>query len=194
MQWLRDKVPAKAKKAYAGPGRVLSFCRDDTRVAAHLRIILVYYRNSFHESARGATRKENHPQCLSVISIHAPCAGGDAGKYYLTLFDDISIHAPLRGGRRLDSVPHNRHSVFQSTPPCAGGDPAWSTGAVFSRLFQSTPPCAGGDCVMSIKTLPNFYFNPRPPARGATAKLYNFQNHCNLFCITFLPIRLLNPI
>ena len=144
VQWLRDKVPAKAKKAYAGPGRVLSFCRDDTRVAAHLRIILVYYRNSFHESARGATRKENHPQCLSVISIHAPCAGatinavaflypsdisihapcagGDAGKYYLTLFDDISIHAPLRGGRRLDSVPHNRHSVFQSTPPCAGGD------------------------------------------------------------------------
>ena len=79
MQWLRDKVPAKAKKAYAGPGRVLSFCRDDTRVAAHLRIILVYYRNSFHESARGAT-VEGLPRYL---------------------YDEISIHAPLRGGRPL---------------------------------------------------------------------------------------------
>lgn len=78
MQWLRDKVPAKAKKAYAGPGRVLSFCRDDTRVAAHLRIILVYYRNSFHESARGAT-VEGLPRYL---------------------YDEISIHAPLRGGRQ----------------------------------------------------------------------------------------------
>lgn len=98
VQWLRDKVPAKAKKAYAGPGRVLSFCRDDTRVAAHLRIILVYYRNSFHESARGATRKENHPQCLSVISIHAPCAGATSNAVAFLYPSDISIHAPCAGG------------------------------------------------------------------------------------------------
>lgn len=148
VQWLRDKVPAKAKKAYAGPGRVLSFCRDDTRVAAHLRIILVYYRNSFHESARGATRKENHPQCLSVISIHAPCAGATINAVAFLYPSDISIHAP----------------------------------------------CAGGNALIPSHTTGIPYFNPRPPARGATAKLYNFQNHCNLFCITFLPIRLLNPI
>ena len=35
----------------------------------------------------------------------------------------ISIHAPLCGGRRdlVDDEPED--AEFQSTPPCAGGDP-----------------------------------------------------------------------
>ena len=172
---MRDKVPAKAKKAYAGPGRVLSFCRDDTRVVAHLRIILVYYRNSFHESARWATssivcricvtsyfnprplrggrpRTTHEKSWTSRFQSTPPCAGGDCLPLVSDFWDlSISIHAPLRGGR-LQSLHYVIHPhLFQSTPPCAGGDSECSRLLLRESRFQSTPPCAGGD--IEIKPL-----------------------------------------
>ena len=168
MQWLRDKVPAKAKKAYAGPGRVLSFCRDDTRVAAHLRIILVYYRNSFHESARGATssivcricvtsylnprpmrggRTRTTPETSSPSRFQStpPCAGGDNSARVACVVFLISIHAPLRGGRLSSSCVYTHILNFNPRPPARGATPLVSD---FWMLSE--------------------YFNPRPPARGAT--------------------------
>ena len=80
----------------------------------------------------------------------------------------ISIHAPLCGGRLGFRFRFRFFGLFQSTPPCAGGD-LWhcshlqiqyiisihaplcggrhriDSALEVSQQFQSTPPCAGGD-------------------------------------------------
>ena len=81
--------------------------------------------------------------------------------------------------------------VFQSTPPCAGGDcgtrQSWTTQTISIHAplcggrrpdrtglqvtylsFQSTPPCAGGDSRSRSRFRCLTDFNPRPPVRGAT--------------------------
>ena len=56
---------------------------------------------------------------------------------------------------------------FNPRPPVRG-----ATGVSIllpsAKLFQSTPPCAGGDHNRCRKLLYPSHFNPRPPVRGAT--------------------------
>ncbi len=94
---------------------------------------------------------------------------------------------------------------FQSTPPCAGGDPRRWASSSCVMPFQSTPPCAGGDLLINAFSFVNHIsihaplcggrlypfsvlrrnipdFNPRPPVRGATQSancqqnIYRFQS------------------
>ncbi len=127
--------------------------------------------------AGGDARKSDHRNGIT-ISIHAPLCGG---RLLLLLLignnKSISIHAPLCGGRHCHMFSLLLAVLFQSTPPCAGGD---GTIAVFQRLtlpisihaplcggrlrankfntvlmtFQSTPPCAGGDITSPVELSP----------------------------------------
>ena len=56
--------------------------------------------------------------------------------------------------------------MFQSAPPCAGGDWTRRYTIVLPR-FQSAPPCAGGDAGAVSELRVACCFNPRPPVRGA---------------------------
>ncbi len=117
---------------------------------------------------RGATSTLPEGSRWAKISIHAPLCGGRRYARYLCHLDNpISIHAPLCGGRQAITAKQMVPIIFQSTPPCAGGDPAGNhekirivhfnprppvrgaTKLVCSEIkykaFQSTPPCAGGD-------------------------------------------------
>ena len=155
MQWLRDKVPAKAKKAYAGPGRVLSFCRDDTRVAAHLRIILVYYRNSFHESARGATSSIVCRIC--VTSYFNP--------------------RPLRGGRPRTTHEKSWTSRFQSTPPCAGGDCLPLVSDFWDLSISIHAPLRGGRLGVQSPIVARIKISIHAPLRGGRLQTIFVQPH-----------------
>ena len=87
------------------------------------------------------------------ISIHAPLCGGRPlpadGRNFGA---GISIHAPLCGGRpqicRVAFLPLD----FNPRPPVRGATSSSDSGRVCT-LFQSTPPCAGGDKV--IRELPD---------------------------------------
>ena len=121
--------------------------------------------------AGGDTCKHAAP-CVLLISIHAPLRGGRQNpKNKARSNQTISIHAPLRGGRPVVLIVMSIPVIFQSTPPCAGGDYICTDNSCGSFGFQSTPPCAGGD--LQYSQCQNRYhdFNPRPPARGATILL-----------------------
>ena len=100
-----------------------------------------------------------------LISIHAPCAGGDP---QLILWDCnlgyISIHAPCAGGD-FDKSSFNTMLVISIHAPCAGGDVKMQVGAI-PFIFQSTPPVQGAtnnDPTIGYNCI---HFNPRPLCRG----------------------------
>ena len=78
------------------------------------------------------------------ISIHAPLCGGRPVKALTDRGFKISIHAPLCGGRPVGTTMFFPTVYFNPRPPVRG-----ATIALHFRglclLFQSTPPCAGGD-------------------------------------------------
>ncbi len=89
------------------------------------------------------------------VSIHAPRAGGRRASDRSSPVDPagfVSIHAPRAGGDGLaisDLLPGFGSSLFQSTPPRAGGDPPG--GIVWARMLLRLDfvsihaPRAGGD-------------------------------------------------
>ena len=79
----------------------------------------------------------------------------------------ISIHAPLCGGRPARSRFSTLLCYFNPRPPVRGATCCVSA-IYLSTLFQSTPPCAGGDSGTRFDILCHLNFNPRPPVRGAT--------------------------
>ena len=118
---------------------------------------------------RGATQCSQNVHKVFCISIHAPLCGGrlpaPMSSYFHCYFNP---RPPVRGATALLLSEVISCSVFQSTPPCAGGDrtefkPCWLVidisihaplcgGRLKQRtflhaytVFQSTPPCAGGD-------------------------------------------------
>ena len=103
----------------------------------------------------------------------------------------ISIHAPLCGGRRDGLAVHPGTGVFQSTPPCAGGDSNNGHFCTHTLYFNPRPPVRGATvnlryiiCIYCIsihaplcggrqrpqeRIFHPYYFNPRPPVRGPPA-------------------------
>ena len=117
---------------------------------------------------RGATLcRRIHCACID-ISIHAPlCGGRHAVNSKAHCRTHFNPRPPVRGAT-MRICSRYALCLFQSTPPCAGGD-LWLIvhklticgisihaplcgGRLFkfafidaSAIFQSTPPCAGGD-------------------------------------------------
>ena len=67
-------------------------------------------------SAHGSTAE------LADFNPRPPVRGATAAKAGETAVKAISIHAPLCGGRPMRRVAFCWATLFQSTPPCAGGD------------------------------------------------------------------------
>ena len=122
-----------------------------------------------------------------------PCAGGDLVNVLTGKGVIISIHAPLCGGRQRFCAILTKCSYFNPRPTVRGATSRIICWTSF-WIFQSTPPCAGGDCIrlhFCISTLHisihaplcggrqrygqypfhHRYFNPRPPVRGATLSI-----------------------
>ena len=117
---------------------------------------------------RGATTDKYAKPKFAIISIHAPlCGGRRALCGELRGKNLISIHAPLCGGRRSKPrlLRHPRH--FNPRPPVRGAT-KFAVRVIVLIVFQSTPPCAGGDRITSSTDTQKSDFNPRPPVRGAT--------------------------
>ena len=138
---------------------------------------------------RGATG--DHPRRRSRrhrISIHAPRAGGDAGREGVSRHaPDISIHAPRAGGDTRSTRSQRSAARFQSTSPVRGAtlriNPLYYILAISIHapraggdIFISSPsssggisihaPRAGGDLTARAPTSLIPYFNPRPPCGG----------------------------
>ena len=122
---------------------------------------------------------------VKVISIHAPCEGGDISVSGYVLVKVISIHAPCEGGddlferiqRKLDifqSTPPvkgatrlrgralNGRLIFQSTPPVKGATALYSEQPLLSPAISIHAPCEGGDSLPLNLGMIMSYFNPRP--------------------------------
>ncbi len=70
--------------------------------------------------AEGATALLLVGLVSSIISIHAPCGGGDQAIADCAQAYGISIHAPCGGGDALRRSRHHGSFLFQSTPPAEG--------------------------------------------------------------------------
>ena len=71
-----------------------------------------------------------------IISIHAPCEGGDFLALCGGYFGPISIHAPCEGGDSRCRTPDTRYRSFQSTPPVKGATA--KTAKIFDRFYKKT--------------------------------------------------------
>ena len=74
---------------------------------------------SIHAPCVGGDTFELHDDetDTALISIHAPCVGGDLDAIQTVLPYSISIHAPCVGGDKLLIIWIRKLSIFQSTPP-----------------------------------------------------------------------------
>ena len=125
----------------------------------------------------------------SVISIHAPRAGGDGKKRWSSSHNlkfqstppvrgatnavrviyvvcTISIHAPRAGG---DGFPALSLAGFQISihAPRAGGDPTAAPLPPLAENFNPRPPC-GGRPPSTREAMGQLSFQSTPPVRGAT--------------------------
>ena len=120
---------------------------------------------------RGATSATNSGHDEMLFQSTPPCAGGDLYVYIAHIqISAISIHAPLCGGRRKRGFFKRHFAYFNPRPPVRGATLKAPAGTA-TFIFQSTPPCAGGDNAYKFINIIQDNFNPRPPVRGAT---YNF--------------------
>ena len=138
--------------------------------------------------------RQMYPDTLpssSVISIHAPRAGGDGKKRWSSSHNlkfqstppvrgatnavrviyvvcTISIHAPRAGG---DGFPALSLAGFQISihAPRAGGDPTAAPLPPLAENFNPRPPC-GGRLKLDAFALRGMGFQSTPPVRGATNK------------------------
>ena len=119
---------------------------------------------------------------LSEFQSTPPCAGGDI-KHFVTAThkDDFNPRPPVRGATILLFFGNTVNCISIHAPLC-GGRLCCVSAIYLSTLFQSTPPCAGGDISFAVSTASLSNFNPRPPVRGATIKSladklkYRFQS------------------
>ncbi len=109
---------------------------------------------------------------FSIVSIHAPRAGGDASQVLngsLLVFQST----PPRGGRRSSRGKRAAQACFNPRPR-AGGD---ENGAAFRPCGCFNPrPRAGGDISGSAKRLQSGV-SIHAPARGATSSCGTCSNH-----------------
>ena len=103
---------------------------------------------------RGATRIGLPLKSRTSFQSTPPCAGGDYNLLYFGhTVNCISIHAPLCGGRPPRQVLRRRSRRISIHAPLCGGRRRLLLPALPPGLFQSTPPCAGGDSCSSISSV-----------------------------------------
>ena len=84
------------------------------------------------------TNKRRNLFLAELISIHAPCAGGDDERIILGRGVDISIHAPCGGGDATKGD-QKRMAMISIHAPCGGGE---SDIFVYSDLAGNFQPIA----------------------------------------------------
>ena len=99
------------------------------------------------------------------ISIHAPCAGGDASCSPSASGSEHFNPRPLCRGRLVVQSSCKSISTFQSTPPVQGATPTVQREAA-GILISIHAPCAGGDPRAGRCRHLYRHFNPRPLCRG----------------------------
>ncbi len=92
---------------------------------------------------QGATVRGIDLRARHLISIHAPCAGGDnTNKRKFDLIRNFNPR-PLCRGRRVVLNLIIMYILFQSTPPVQGATLRAAKNPYTVRIFQSTPPVQG---------------------------------------------------
>ena len=123
---------------------------------------------SIHLAAYGHDSTASRGDVATVVSIHAPRAGGDARMLATRPRGWRFNPRPPRGGRPAAAGLHGGHRQFQSTPPARGGRPAIS-GSLSRHLERFNPrPPRGGRPAMASAVVGPSQFQSTPPARGAT--------------------------
>ena len=113
------------------------------------------------------------------ISIHAPLAGSDIGRWRDYFLPKISIHAPLAGSDRPTGRVGCSIRYFNPRSPCGERLPkAAAFVVVFS--FQSTLPLRGATSGTNASRHGLPYFNPRSPC-GERAGDFSFRLYCKNF-------------
>ena len=122
--------------------------------------------------ARGATYSAMFKGLeMSMISIHAPREGGDAGCWLVCTLPIYFNPRPPRGGRRNTRSSPVGSGYFNPRPP-RGGRLSWSL-PYGIRLFYFNPrPPRGGRRSPPNQSLLSARFQSTPPARGATVKVW----------------------
>ena len=118
---------------------------------------------------RGATGYMVEIGKETIISIHAPRAGGDH-KIFLWHHTEytISIHAPRAGGDDFEfGIPQGATGISIHAPR-AGGDILGTSKQVISRYISIHAPRAGGDATTAEELYNAMQFQSTPPVRGAT--------------------------
>jgi len=117
---------------------------------------------------RGATVDVSTLIANSLVSIHAPRAGGDNSDAFESVAEQlVSIHAPRAGGDRCCLACRDGRKLFQSTPPVRGATPK-SAGKGERRNVSIHAPRAGGDVAHNTPEKEEVMFQSTPPVRGAT--------------------------
>ena len=104
--------------------------------------------------------------CIVLISIHAPCGGGDRASIQRSATTTTFQSTPHVERATAALLPAAADCLFQSTPPVQG--------ATATQIVQTTStnisihaPCAGGDFARAAwKHCSHGDFNPRPLCRG----------------------------
>ena len=137
---------------------------------------------------RGRRKRKGTGAAAKVISIHAPCGGGDIlCDCARELVNDISIHTPSEGGDDGSGAADRKGRISIHAPcgggdvwikiiriitiisihaPCGGGDYRADGRAAVSVAISIHAPCGGGDGDQARKAPQQSYFNPRPLWRG----------------------------
>ena len=151
--------------------------------------ILVAQKFQSTRPMRGATHRRRCLPSLYGVSIHAPHAGRDDGRYGVQVCRVVSIHAPHAGrdmliargsrgragfnprapcgARRVSMRVHLRLKVFQSTRPMRGATRTHPRKAT-SGLVSIHAPHAGRDLAYGSKLYGFKEFQSTRPMRGAT--------------------------
>ena len=117
---------------------------------------------------RGATKVLNRIEDSFTISTHAPLAGRDGRKCFLTLL--INVFQPTRPLRGATQRPYRvkcRHIRFQPTRPLRGATALTACHSRALNNFNPRAPC-GARPRFSNGDVEALKFQPTRPLRGAT--------------------------
>ena len=94
---------------------------------------------------RGATADVVYDEARTVISIHAPRAGGDCGSPEHTEEDHYFNPRPPCGGRRCFRIIDGGFKRFQSTPPVRGATEIYNSYPDEFKISIHAPRAGGVD-------------------------------------------------
>ena len=130
------------------------------------RLGSVCARHSSEDTARGVTR---FPQACAIASASFNPRPPRGGRLFLFLIcflmSIVSIHAPRAGGDLQVRGRRLQDGLFQSTPPARGATNDRQGRGSGSRVSIHAPR-AGGDQLRAVGSVLPRGFNPRPPRGG----------------------------